>query len=144
MGVIEGRTWTELLSPERCWEAAATTVVGRLAVIIDGAPEIYPVNYVVDERTIVFRTGPGTKLRAAAAAPVVTFEVDSVDEARRMGWSVVIQGRAKEITDPAELRQVSERGLEVWTPAERPVWIRITPTRVTGRGIRARWDEPEA
>jgi len=143
MGVVEGRTWTELLSPERCWDAAATTAVGRLAVIIDGAPDIYPINYAVDDRTIVFRTGPGSKLRAVTQSQVVAFEVDAVDEPRRAGWSVVMQGRAQEITDPAELRAAGHRALDVWIPAERPVWIRITPTRVSGRSIRGRGDDPE-
>src|SRR5262249_23874191 len=63
MPVIDGRTWLEHLDPATCWELLAATPVGRIGVIHDSAPEIYPVNHVVDGRSIVFRTDPGTKLR---------------------------------------------------------------------------------
>ena len=62
MPVIDGRTWLEHLSPERCWERLAQVPVGRLGVLIDSAPEIYPVNHVVDQRTIVFRIDQGDRI----------------------------------------------------------------------------------
>jgi len=65
MAVIDGRNWLERLSQKDCWELLASTPVGRIGVLNDSAPEIYPVNHVVDEHTIVFRTDPGTKLRAS-------------------------------------------------------------------------------
>lgn len=36
--------------------------MGRVGVLVDSAPEIYPVNHVVDRQTIVFRTDTGSKL----------------------------------------------------------------------------------
>ena len=59
MNVIDGRTWLEHLNPGRCWELLASVPVGRVGVINDSAPEIYPVNHAVDGQTIVFRTDPG-------------------------------------------------------------------------------------
>lgn len=141
MGVIEGRTWTEVLSPERCWTKLTDAAVGRLAVIVDGAPEIFPINYALDGRTIVFRTGSGSKLLGITQSPRVAFEVDAVDDSRRLGWSVLVKGRASEITDPAELRTVGGQGLDLWIPAERPIWVRITPFDVTGRRI---WNQADA
>ena len=56
MTVIEGRTWLEILQPAECWRLLAGQELGRVAVLVDGAPEIYPVNHIVDSETIVFRT----------------------------------------------------------------------------------------
>jgi nitroimidazol reductase NimA-like FMN-containing flavoprotein (pyridoxamine 5'-phosphate oxidase superfamily) len=71
-------------------------------------PVIIPVNYLLDEDTVVFRTDAGSKLHAAIRGAPVAFEVDGVDQDRQVGWSVVVRGRAEEVTDPvklAELRQ---------------------------------------
>jgi uncharacterized protein len=136
VGVIEGRTWTELLSEERCWELLDGAVVGRLAVVVDGAPEIFPVNYAIDQRTIVFRTGAGNKLLGLTQSARVAFEVDEIDADRRLGWSVLVKGRAATTPEPAGAEP------DLWIPAERPVWIRITPTEVTGRRIWSR-SQPE-
>jgi nitroimidazol reductase NimA-like FMN-containing flavoprotein (pyridoxamine 5'-phosphate oxidase superfamily) len=138
MGVIEGKTWTEVLPPSTCWELLAATEVGRVSVIVSGVPEIYPVNYVVDGESILFRTGTGSKLDALTQSPMIAFEADSVDENQRLGWSVLVKGRAREVTAAAELRAARELPLHLWIPAERPVWIRIVPTEVTGRRIWSR------
>ena len=50
MGAIDGRTWLEHMSPAECWRLLASTPVGRIGVLNDSAPEIYPVNHVVDRR----------------------------------------------------------------------------------------------
>jgi len=64
MVLLDGRTWLELIPPAECWKLLSGTPVGRVGVLVDSAPEIYPVNFVVDEETIVFRTDPGNKLLA--------------------------------------------------------------------------------
>ena len=71
--------------------------VGRLAVSITNLPDIFPINYVVDRGTVVFRTAEGTKLAAAVLGRGVAFEVDGVDDAAGEAWSVVIKGHAVEI-----------------------------------------------
>ena len=55
----------EILDADECWALLRSIRVGRLAMCADGRPLIFPVNYVVDGRSIVFRTAPGTKLAAA-------------------------------------------------------------------------------
>jgi uncharacterized protein len=135
MPVIDGRTWLEHLSPERCWERLAQVPVGRLGVLVDGAPEIYPVNHAVDERTIVFRVDPGTKLRGLLDSPKVCFEVDGVDADAQTGWSVLVKGRAAELTRAADLRAVADLPLRIWSIGPKGHWIRILPTEVTGREI---------
>ena len=55
------------LDAAECWRLFRSAEVGRLAVSIANYPDIFPVNYVVDGETIVFRTGAGTKLAARRA-----------------------------------------------------------------------------
>jgi nitroimidazol reductase NimA-like FMN-containing flavoprotein (pyridoxamine 5'-phosphate oxidase superfamily) len=53
-------------------------VVGRLALVVSGAPALMPVNYVLDGETVVFRSGPGTKV-AMCRAQSGRFEIDAYD-----------------------------------------------------------------
>ena len=76
MAIIDGKTWLEHLSLRECWDLLSSTPVGRVGVLVDSAPEIYPVNHAVDGQTIVFRTERGGKLRGLDRSPSVCFEVD--------------------------------------------------------------------
>jgi uncharacterized protein len=113
----------------------AAVPVGRVGVLHDSAPEIYPVNHVADGRAIVFRTDPGTKLRALLRSPAVCFEVDGIDAGDATGWSVLVKGRAEEVRDPAELRRLAGLPLRYWSLGDKAHWIRIVPAEVTGRRI---------
>lgn len=135
MSTIEGPAWTEHLSQEECWWFLTLVGVGRLGVLVDSAPEIYPVNHVVDKHTIVFRTDEGTKLRALDRSPAVCYEADGIDFEDRAGWSVLVKGRAVVLTDPEELRRIAELPLRFWAIGTKPHWVRIVPTEVTGRRI---------
>lgn len=59
------QTPTEVLDAGTCWDLLRGVSVGHLAVLVDGYPEVFPVNYKVDQQSVVFRTGEGAKLRAA-------------------------------------------------------------------------------
>ena len=75
------------LGPAECIALLGSVQVGRVGVTIDALPAVLPVNFVVWNGSIVFRTVPGTKLDAAAAGDVVAFEVDgygSQEQARRV------------------------------------------------------------
>jgi nitroimidazol reductase NimA-like FMN-containing flavoprotein (pyridoxamine 5'-phosphate oxidase superfamily) len=135
MATIDGRTWLEILTPAECWNLLAETPVGRIGVLVDSAPEIYPVNHVVDRDTIVFRTSPGGKLRGLDRSPAVCFQIDGIDPQTRTGWSVLVKGRAIELHDADSLRRVSGLKLDYWAVGHKPNWIRIEPVEVTGRRI---------
>jgi len=135
MAVIDGRTWLERLSSGDCWNLLAETPVGRVGVLNDSAPEIYPVNHVVDQATIVFRTDPGSKLHGLLRSPAVCYQIDGIDPDTSTGWSVLVKGTATELTHPDDLRRVAELPLEYWSIGRKQHWIRITPTEVTGRRI---------
>ena len=135
MTVIEGRTWLEILQPAECWRLIAGEELGRVAILIDGVPEIYPVNHIVESETIVFRTDPGSKLHGIARSSLVCFEVDGIDPVERRGWSVMVKGRAVEVAGGDAIARLTALDLRYWAPGEKQHWVRIEPEQVTGRRI---------
>jgi nitroimidazol reductase NimA-like FMN-containing flavoprotein (pyridoxamine 5'-phosphate oxidase superfamily) len=135
MTIIDARTWMEHLSIETCWELLKTTPVGRVAVMVDGAPEIYPVNYVVDDRSVAFRSAPGSKLRGLDRSPVTCFEVDVIDPGLHAGWSVMVKGQAVNVTRADERHRLATLPLTLWTSGTKDTWVRVRPVEVTGRRI---------
>jgi nitroimidazol reductase NimA-like FMN-containing flavoprotein (pyridoxamine 5'-phosphate oxidase superfamily) len=129
-------TWQELTKAE-CFRLLAEAPVGRVAVVDDLGPLVVPVNYVIDRHTVVFRTGEGAKLDAAARRSRVAFQADGIDTTTRTGWSVVIRGEAVEVTGPAELARLRGLGVGPWAPGARDRHVRILPAIVTGRRISA-------
>jgi len=90
--------WLLYLGPDECEELLADSWFGRLGVIVDGRPEIFPVNHMWDEQTrsVAFPTHDGTKLAASLAWPWVSYEIDGVDADELTGWSVLVVGRTIE------------------------------------------------
>jgi uncharacterized protein len=128
--------WQELTRSE-CFDLLATEHLGRVAVVDDRGPVIFPVNFVLDRHTVVFRTGTGTKLSAASLGRRVGFEVDRADPATHTGWSVLVRGEAVEVTDRAELARLRALPLQAWAPGARGHYVRILPATLTGRRILA-------
>lgn len=125
------------LTRNDCWGLLATATFGRVGLLVDGRPEVLPVNYALDGETVLFRTGEGSALNQASLC-VVAFQVDRIDESSHAGWSVMVQGVARDIGDAIDptserLRRLS---LITWAPGTRPRWFRIDPTKVTGRRLR--------
>ncbi len=127
------RTGTTILESNECWVLLRSAEVGRLAVTIAERPDIFPVNFVVDHGTVVFRTAEGTKLAAAVLGRAVAFEVDGFDADAGEAWSVVIKGRAIEIEHMFEVFEASELPLFPWLASPKPRFVRIEPESVTGR-----------
>jgi nitroimidazol reductase NimA-like FMN-containing flavoprotein (pyridoxamine 5'-phosphate oxidase superfamily) len=131
----QGR-WHEL-SKSECFQLLARERLGRVAVVDDRGPVVFPVNFVLDRHMVVFRTDEGTKLDTACRGSRVAFEVDGTDAADRTGWSVVIRGEAVEVTDPAELARLRKLPLDPWAPGAKTHYVRILPAVLTGRRISA-------
>jgi uncharacterized protein len=124
----------EMLPFDRCLELLTTVPVGRVSFFADGEIVVLPVNHVMDGQDPVFRTASGSKLSAAEGQNVVAFEADDYDERTRTGWSVLVNGRAHAIYEEAEIERLSRLGLRPWvSAADRPFWIRIHPTSISGR-----------
>ena len=136
MAVIEGRTKLQVLSLIACDRHLRSESVGRVAVMVDDHPEIFPVNYAVDERgDIFFRSDPGTKLNAAATAPTIAFEIDGFDEDRELGWSVLAVGPARWLGRPQDIAKARSLPLKPWAAGEKANVVRLSPTKITGRQI---------
>ena len=133
---VDARTGLEILDRDECLELVRGSVIGRLAVSVDNHPLVFPVNFVLDGSTVVLRTNEGTKLWAAREAPVV-FECDGIDTTYHTGWSVMIAGRCEAPHNPLERARLAELPLRPWCDADKPVWLVVRPSSISGRRIPA-------
>jgi nitroimidazol reductase NimA-like FMN-containing flavoprotein (pyridoxamine 5'-phosphate oxidase superfamily) len=127
---VEGQPVLEL-DDEQSWRLLEGTKHGRLVVSVAGEPDIFPVNYVTANRKIYLRTAPGNKLAQLTINSTVLFETDGIlsEEA----WSVVLRGKARVLSNSAELAAVEELGLKTWVPTLKDFYVEIEPTSVSGR-----------
>jgi CBS domain-containing protein/nitroimidazol reductase NimA-like FMN-containing flavoprotein (pyridoxamine 5'-phosphate oxidase superfamily) len=125
----------ELLSEQQCRLLLSQGSVGRVAVAVGAIALVFPVNYLMSGDDILFWTAEGTKLRAAVANRVVTFEVDQFDPVTETGWSVLVVGPARERAEPAVLAGAMAAGLRSWAPGDRNHLVAITAETLTGRRI---------
>ncbi|CAN5348433.1 pyridoxamine 5'-phosphate oxidase family protein [soil metagenome] len=119
------------LDPYDAWARLRSQSYGRLAVSIDGQPDIYPVNFLATETNILIRTQAGTKVDDIVQNARIAFEADSADS--ESAWSIVVKGLAVRIDEPQALENAQHAPLWSWAPGDKNVFIRITPTEVTGR-----------
>ncbi|OWL99672.1 pyridoxamine 5'-phosphate oxidase [Mycolicibacterium peregrinum] len=124
----------EIMSERESWELLGSASLGRLVTAVDDEAHIFPVNFVVQNRTILFRTAAGTKLISAAINNQVLFEADdhNVDE----GWSVIVRGIARTLRTDDELDEAERAQLLPWTATAKTHYVRVSPVRVTGRRFR--------
>ncbi len=120
-----------LLTTDESWNRLAGVALGRLVTAFAGEPEIFPVNFVVQGRTVLFRTAEGTKLISAVVNRTVLFEADDHNVAE--GWSVIVRGRAKILRTGAEIAEAERARLLPWIATQKPHYVRITPSDITGR-----------
>ena len=122
------------LSADECWSLLRTVDLGRLALISDGVPHIYPLNYLIGDRVLYFRSAPGDKLAAIGADNVVAFEADGIYSRQR--WSVVIRGTAHRLNYDSEIESSGVMELQSYLASDKWNYVRIDPDVVTGRRFR--------
>ena len=124
------------LTEDECLELLGSHSIGRIAVVRSGSPLIFPVNYVLDGRTVAFRTDPGTKLDWGSMGHVA-FEIDSTDPMYHEGWSVLVQGMGREITEGADewSERVSAHKITPWAGGDKEHWVAIAQPVFSGRRI---------
>ena len=120
------------LNSSQSWQLLRDAPFGRLAVVIDGRPDIFPVNHVVDRGSLVFRTDRGTKL-AGAVGQRVAFEVDGYDARDGTAWSVVVKGTAREVRQLHDVIDTVDLPLFPWQGGAKPRFVRIEADAVSGR-----------
>jgi nitroimidazol reductase NimA-like FMN-containing flavoprotein (pyridoxamine 5'-phosphate oxidase superfamily) len=129
----------ELLDEDTCLQLISRGGIGRIAYNSRSGPAVLPVNYALHDGAVVFRTAEHSPLDEdlrtgiAGAEYKVAFEIDDIDLVKQLGWSVLIQGPAHHVT--AAERDAALKGVEAWAPGERELFVRIVPSRITGRRI---------
>jgi nitroimidazol reductase NimA-like FMN-containing flavoprotein (pyridoxamine 5'-phosphate oxidase superfamily) len=123
--------WLADLSTDECWQLAASRPVGRLAWSGPHGPTVIPVNFSVDGQHVLVRTKAYSEAARECEDTMVAFQVDSIDEDTRSGWSVLLRGRAH-----FEYQSVStDDDPEPWVSGPRSLRLRIEVSEVTGRRI---------
>jgi nitroimidazol reductase NimA-like FMN-containing flavoprotein (pyridoxamine 5'-phosphate oxidase superfamily) len=123
------------LTPAECFGLLELGGIGRVGFAAADGIMMLPVNFAVMGTAIIFRTAPDTLL-AVYASGQVSFEVDHLDEALRTGWSVLVHGRAHKVTDERDVKRLEDSThLQPWAGGARDVYVRIAPTRISGRCI---------
>jgi nitroimidazol reductase NimA-like FMN-containing flavoprotein (pyridoxamine 5'-phosphate oxidase superfamily) len=128
----------DTLSTSECLRLLGDHTFGRVAFMdhVGVLPMIIPVNYLLYDDQVTFRTGAGSKLGTALRGEAVAFEVDGLDVSTKTGWSVVVRGHAEVVTDALELAALWETRLEPWAPGTKPYYVRIETSQISGRRIR--------
>jgi uncharacterized protein len=124
----------EELSEQECQRLLASQDLGRVAMVIDGRPQIFPVNYAFADGVVVFRTGEGLKLDRSPTT-AVAFETDGLDETNGLAWSVMVGGTAQNITNTIDSGSERLRHLSVSpaAPGDRNYWVGIYVSSISGR-----------
>lgn len=147
MNTSQAESQTEVLRVHECWKYLRSTSVGRLAVVKNGEPEIFPVNYLPEDGTVLFQTGPGTKLDAVLGGVPVVMEADGFNTYGTISWSVVVKGHPEPVSSREEILAAVGQGLSPWEPGEKDYLVRITPTEISGRRFviqpSTRWWAPQ-
>lgn len=121
----------ESLSTEECWAFLERTELGRLALSAAGSIDIMPINYIVHNGKLYFRTAPGTKLALLTINHNVALEIDEVRDGTAR--SVVVHGAARELDGTAEKDEIDSLPLRPWIPTVKYNFVEITPSELTGR-----------
>lgn len=120
-----------VLSDDECWQLLSGESLGRLATGAGGQPEIFPVNFVVQNQTVLFRSAEGTKLITTVINNVVAFEADGHNDVG--AWSVIVKGKAHVLEIAADVQEAEEAHLLPWIPTLKLRFVRIIPSEITGR-----------
>ncbi|PRY70159.1 nitroimidazol reductase NimA-like FMN-containing flavoprotein (pyridoxamine 5'-phosphate oxidase superfamily) [Glaciihabitans tibetensis] len=129
-----------VLDESECWVLLRSHSLGRLAASAAGVIDIFPLNYYADGSTILMRTTPGTKLVEMTIHSDVAFEIDDFTDEEAV--SVVVKGTAEWLDTRSAIEEADRAPLVSWLPTLKYVYVRITPTSVTGRRF-VRGPEPE-
>ncbi|MFF0610470.1 pyridoxamine 5'-phosphate oxidase family protein [Nocardia tengchongensis] len=126
---------TVAMGREEALRLLASVPFGRVVFTRDALPAVRPVNHLVDDGEIVIvRTRLTSRLTSTVRADsniVVAYEADDIDPIEQLGWSVVVTGIARPVTDPERVARY-EALLRPWVDGMMDSIVAIEPTLVTG------------
>lgn len=121
----------EELSESACWRLLSSATIGRLAVHDGAEIDIFPINFLVGDDAVYFRSAPGSKLERLAEQGDVAFEADGREGPRI--WSVVLRGTATRLDDDAEIARSGIQELRTAHEEGKYNYVRIAPRTISGR-----------
>jgi len=116
-----------------CLELLANQRVGRVAYCDDLGPVVLPVNYALDQETVLIQISPHSTLARNLRSARASFQIDEFDYYNQSGWSVLVRGDATYVDD-ADLPADDDRP-HAWAEGERTLHVRITPHDISGRRL---------
>jgi nitroimidazol reductase NimA-like FMN-containing flavoprotein (pyridoxamine 5'-phosphate oxidase superfamily) len=116
-----------------CLELLANQRVGRVAYCDDLGPVVLPVNYALDQETVLIQISPHSTLARNLRSARASFQIDEFDYYNQSGWSVLVRGDATYV-DEADLPADDDRP-HTWAEGERTLHVRITPHDISGRRL---------
>lgn len=122
------------VTPAEAWRLLATARIGRIASARDGQPDIFPVNYVVFDDAVYFRTAAESRLRIECDERAVAFE--SAWQMPDSAWSVVILGHLRTLTESDDREILDQLPILDFAPERPYVWMRVVADSVRGRQYR--------
>jgi hypothetical protein len=106
-----------------------------VGLVVEGLAYVLPVNYVLANNFVVFRTARGSSFDRMARDRALTFEIDHVDPGFHAGWSVMAIGWGVDLERIVEEHTLEALGLRPWGMNTRPGWVGIRIDELTGRRI---------
>lgn len=131
--VTDARSGMEMLDESQCWEYLESQELGRLAVSVGAHPDIFPLNYIVHQRRLLFRTSAGSKLASMAVNEAVAFEIDGYEAETNRVWSVVLQGHSRIVESDDESALLEELPLVPWNISDKTNFVEISVSFMAGR-----------
>ena len=126
---------TTVLDDTTSRQLLGTVRVGRVALPDSPSPTVLPVDFVVHDDSIVFRTVEGAKLEAARAHGPASFQADGIDPTFDTGWSVLVRGHLAEVVDPTPSERAAIDRLHPLVGGQRPHVVRLVIESMTGRRV---------
>ena len=125
----------EQLDDATCLHLLSGRSVGRIGFSSGALPVIYPVNYLLDDRTLYMGCDEGSKARAARQGNVACLQIDHSEALEHDGWSVMATGRLGLVPDE-ELDTVSRRPIPSWALGTPELYITLQVELLSGRRLR--------
>jgi hypothetical protein len=129
------RNGLEILGRSECLALLGPATFGRVGISSAALPVVLPVNFRLIGDDVVFSTAPGAKLQAATDHAVIAFEVDHLDPVSHAGWSVLVTGVARPVTDPGEHDRLMRFGVPRWLSGDDARLVVLGTEVISGRRL---------
>lgn len=119
------------VSEAESWVLLQQARIGRIASARAGEPDIFPVSFVTNDRSVFFRTAADSRLRLESDRRPVAFEC--AGQTGDNAWSVVLLGALRTLDRAHDQELLDQLPILDFAPDQPYVWMQVTPTSVRGR-----------